>query len=51
MSVAILIGSESDYDVVKDALGVLREFEIPFLPGCDLGSPLSRPDPALGQIR
>jgi len=30
MKVAIFLGSESDFDVVKDALGVLREFEVPF---------------------
>jgi len=30
MKLAIFLGSESDFDVVKDALGVLREFEVPF---------------------
>ena len=31
MKVAVFIGSESDYDVVKDALETLRQFEVPFL--------------------
>lgn len=30
MKVAVFIGSESDLDVVKGALGVFREFDIPF---------------------
>jgi len=30
MKLAIFLGSESDFDVVKEALGVLREFEVPF---------------------
>ncbi|MEA3420321.1 MAG: 5-(carboxyamino)imidazole ribonucleotide mutase [Acidobacteriota bacterium] len=30
MKLAIFLGSESDFDVVKDALGVLREFKVPF---------------------
>lgn len=31
MKVAIFIGSDSDYDVVKDALKVLKEFEVSFV--------------------
>jgi phosphoribosylaminoimidazole carboxylase PurE protein len=31
MKVAVFIGSESDYDIVKDALETLRQFEVPFL--------------------
>jgi len=30
MNVMILLGSESDFDVMADALGVLKEFEISF---------------------
>ncbi|HDZ26881.1 hypothetical protein LCGC14_0447670 [marine sediment metagenome] len=30
MKVAIFIGSDSDYDVVKDAQAILKEFEVPF---------------------
>ena len=30
MKVAIFIGSDSDYDVVKDALEILKEFEVSF---------------------
>lgn len=30
MKIAIFIGSDSDYDVVKDALEILKEFEVPF---------------------
>lgn len=30
MSVAVLLGSESDFDVVKDALEILREFGVAF---------------------
>jgi len=30
MKLAIFLGSESDFYVVKDALGVLKEFEVPF---------------------
>jgi len=30
MNVMILLGSESDFDVMADALGVLREFEVSF---------------------
>ena len=31
MKIAIFIGSDSDYDVVKDALEVLKEFEVSFV--------------------
>jgi phosphoribosylaminoimidazole carboxylase PurE protein len=31
MKIAVLIGSESDYDIVKDALETLKQFEVPFL--------------------
>lgn len=31
MQVAILIGSESDFDVAQSAISVLKEFEIPFM--------------------
>lgn len=31
MKVAIFLGSESDYDVVKDAMEILREFGVPFV--------------------
>jgi len=31
MQVAIYIGSESDLDVVEDALRILREFQVPFI--------------------
>ncbi len=30
MKVAIFIGSDSDYDIVKDAQAILKEFEVPF---------------------
>jgi phosphoribosylaminoimidazole carboxylase PurE protein len=30
MKIAIFIGSDSDYEVVKDALEILKEFEVPF---------------------
>ncbi len=30
MKVAIFIGSDSDYDVVKNAQAILKEFEVPF---------------------
>ena len=30
MRVAVFIGSESDFDIVKDALSIFREFEVPF---------------------
>lgn len=30
MKVAIFIGSDSDYDVVKDAQAILKEFKVPF---------------------
>jgi phosphoribosylaminoimidazole carboxylase PurE protein len=30
MDVAIFIGSESDFDIVKDALEMLEKFEVPF---------------------
>ena len=30
MKVAIFIGSDSDYDVIKDALEILKEFEVSF---------------------
>lgn len=30
MKVAIFIGSDSDYDVVKDALAILKEFKVTF---------------------
>ncbi|MBC7349379.1 MAG: 5-(carboxyamino)imidazole ribonucleotide mutase [Candidatus Aminicenantes bacterium] len=30
MKVTIFLGSDSDYEVVKDALDILKEFEIPF---------------------
>ncbi len=30
MKIAIFIGSDSDYEVVKDALKILKEFEVPF---------------------
>jgi phosphoribosylaminoimidazole carboxylase PurE protein len=30
MKVAIFLGSDSDFDVVKDALEILKEFEVPF---------------------
>lgn len=30
MKVAILIGSESDYEVVQDAIQIFKEFDIPF---------------------
>ncbi len=49
MSVAILIGSESDYDVVKDALGVLGEFEIPF--SLDVTSAHRSPERTLRLVR
>jgi len=31
MKVGILIGSASDLDMVKDSLGILKEFEVPFI--------------------
>lgn len=31
MKVVIFIGSESDYDVVQDAIQIFKEFEIPFV--------------------
>lgn len=31
MQVAILIGSESDFDVVEGTIAILKEFEVPFL--------------------
>ncbi len=30
MKIAIFIGSDSDYEVAKDALEILKEFEVPF---------------------
>jgi phosphoribosylaminoimidazole carboxylase PurE protein len=30
MKIAVFIGSDSDYEVVKDALGIFKEFQIPF---------------------
>jgi 5-(carboxyamino)imidazole ribonucleotide mutase len=30
MSVTILLGSDSDFPVIEDALGILREFGVPF---------------------
>ena len=30
MDVVIFIGSESDFDIVKDALEILKKFEVPF---------------------
>lgn len=30
MNVAIFIGSESDYDIIKDAVEIFKEFEIPY---------------------
>jgi len=30
MDVAVFIGSESDYDIVKDAVEILKKFEVPF---------------------
>ena len=31
MKIGILIGSASDLDIVKDSLGILKEFEVPFI--------------------
>ncbi len=30
MKVAVFIGSDSDFEVIKDALGIFKEFQIPF---------------------
>ena len=30
MKVVIFIGSESDFDIVRDAIEIFKEFEVPF---------------------
>lgn len=30
MKVAVFIGSDSDFEVIKDALGIFKEFQVPF---------------------
>ncbi|MGD8535847.1 MAG: 5-(carboxyamino)imidazole ribonucleotide mutase [Candidatus Aminicenantes bacterium] len=31
MKVAVFIGSDSDFEVIKDALGIFKEFHVPFI--------------------
>lgn len=49
MKVAILIGSNSDYEVAKEALLILQEFEIPFV--LEVTSAHRTPERTLNLIR
>jgi 5-(carboxyamino)imidazole ribonucleotide mutase len=49
MDVVIFIGSESDFDVVKEALEILKKFEVPF--ALEITSAHRAPDRTLKLVR
>ena len=49
MDVVVFIGSESDYDIVKDAIEILKKFEVPF--ALEITSAHRSPDRTLRLVR